>query len=628
MEELHPESFDSLKGLLSATLGSSGELERWLESAGYADIVATVRPTRSRDVSAESLLRALDRRGLIDDTFFTRLIERLPEHAAEITRLARDLGVQLPDVSAPLEFPDYPSSETHPWLGTAAGDEPATADFREYSYALPAWGSSWSSPPSIDEPTSRVVQAGEVGDQGLRLPELRAVLNAARSVVQILDDRKLPVASGGLIGNDLLIVPDYVSDMVDGGGRPVTFARLERVDEEPEFARVLEVVASDSRLGLGVCRLDVTLGPGIDVVDVKPQVGTHLTLLHFPMGGSMRIGRAAVTASIDSVTEYAPTVAYHASTAPGSGGGLLVDGAGRLVAVNHSRTGTGPCLGILSAAVIALLRHHPQFNDLLASLIDPSTIVAVDPGLDARFSGPDEHRALPVLVRLQSPVVDLSRVDGVDVSSKLGQTVAATITKEGLDAIRHRPDVLAIDLSRHIGTRELFKSMPAIGWALPHASAERGEECLVAVIDEGVDVRHGSFVVDGRTKVEVYWDQTSGDSPCRGVSPEAELLADELNLQYGALYLSADIDAIRAGETPDTLPAAECTMHGTAVASIAAGVACGEGVGMFPGGVAPERASSSCASIGTAVRGAMKPATSRRSALSTESHRGSGGRWS
>ena len=423
----------------------------------------------------------------------------------------------------------------------------------------------------------------------MRLPELVALLRATESAVQVLDDRQLAMASGALVGDDVVLVPNYV---VQGDLRPAAYVRIERPDGPNRTIRVAEVLATeplgggaDLMAGLGVafCRLEEAHGQPLGLDDARPATGTHLSLLHFPLGGAMRISRAVVTGTTAS------SVSFQAPTEPGSGGGALVDATGRLVAVHHSKSSTGECFGVLTAACIDLVRGRPELDALLHSIAETSAIVAVDPGLDARFASQDdgEEEPQPVLIRVQSSDVDLAPIDGVDVSSALGETVAATVTKEGLDALRRRPDVLAVDLSRSVGVLDLFKSIPAMGWAPPRATAERGEESLIALIDNGIDVRHGAFVVNGASKIEAYWDQTSGDTPAVGASPEAQRRADEANLKYGRLYLHADIDAIRAGQLPDTLPLADQCIHGTAVASIAGGVACGVGTGDFPGGVAP-----------------------------------------
>ncbi len=415
-------------------------------------------------------------------------------------------------------------------------------------------------------------------------------MRATESAVQILDERQLPLASGVLVGDDLVLVPNYVCQ--EGGGiGPAAHARVEQTDSPTRTARIVEVVAvtplapGADPMGLGVafCRLDASLGRPLALVDARPAAGEHVSLIHFPLGGAMRISRAVVTGTTDA------SVSFQASSEPGSGGGPLVDGAGRLVAVHHSRSSTGECFGVLTAACIDLVRGRPGADALLESLAETSAIVAVDPGLDARFAGQDDGdvEPQPVMIRVQSTAVDLSGIDGVDVSSALGETVAATVTEEGLDALRRRPDVLSIELSRAVGVRELFHSIQAMGWTAERATGERGEEALIALIDNGVDVRHGAFLVDGASKIEAYWDQTSGDKTCVGASPEAQQRADETNLKYGRFYLAADIDAIRAGRLPDTLPPAEACIHGTAVASIAAGTPCGKETGIFPGGVAP-----------------------------------------
>ena len=545
MEQLHPESFGSLRELLAQTLAPGGGLTAFLEEEGYAEITSAVRESESPDEYAEAVLRALDRRGLLDERLFAKLIDRLPDLSAELNRLAADMQIviaETPDPLAVAEATEYPALNL-PTGATSPGDD--------------------------------TLEASLVTDPGLTLPAWSAVLRAAESVVQMVSVDGFGMATGVLIAEDLVLVPDYISSEVGAGQ-----ARTEAADGRRLTVAMVEVVSSDNELGLGVCRLAEPLGPPIDLCENIPAKDDRLTIIHFPLGGSMRLGPALVLGST------AVSIAYSAATGPGSGGGALVDATGRLVGINHSRQ-FDTSLAVLASNCVKLLRRTPTLAAVLSTVADVPSLVSVDPALEAVFMG-DDAGAQPVLVQLEQAGVDLDALDGVDVSSSLGRTVAATVTSDGLAALKEIPEVVSIDLSRNVGTRELFRSLPAIGMPVQQHPDEHGDACLVALIDDGVDVHHGAFVKDGTTKIEAYWDQTAPDQPCAGASPASQQLAVDLSLKYGRLFDRSDIDALRAAGTKDVpTPAADCT-HGTRVAAIAAGSRCGEGVGSFPGGVAPE----------------------------------------
>ena len=118
----------------------------------------------------------------------------------------------------------------------------------------------------------------------------------------------------------------------------------------------------------------------------------------------------------------------------------------------------------------------------------------------------------------------------------------------------------------------------------------RGQGVAVAIVDTGIDVQHGDFRnSDGTTRIAWLLDLSR---PATGAHADLEaqfgFLHDD-GMRYGAVYDSADLDALLSAQSPE-LPTDEVG-HGTYVASIAAGNGNATGAGQSAGrfvGVAPE----------------------------------------
>lgn len=186
---------------------------------------------------------------------------------------------------------------------------------------------------------------------------------------------------------------------------------------------------------------------------------------------------------------------------------------------------------------------------------------------------------------------------------------AATLERAGFAARPLSPDVAAVDTDPagaarlralpgarvDVGRRlrpHLDRSGPLIG--APQVRGRlglSGKGVYVAVIDTGLDLRHGDFRgQDGRTRVRWLLDAAQSR---RGLHPE---IGDYAGL---AVFNAADIDAVLGaearGEAPPPallhLSGRDPSGHGTHVAGIAAGGGLESGEGLPAGryvGVAPE----------------------------------------
>jgi subtilisin family serine protease/pimeloyl-ACP methyl ester carboxylesterase len=190
-----------------------------------------------------------------------------------------------------------------------------------------------------------------------------------------------------------------------------------------------------------------------------------------------------------------------------------------------------------------------------------------------------QQASVPILLRLndskwQAPV-------GLQVNSQFGTVVSAVATPEQLDQLENDEGVCGIEASRDAGLHELSTSVPFVRCGVVHRPPlnEKGADAIVGLIDSGIDVLHECFRdVNGESRILAVWNQRDNTGP----SPRA---VDATFLQqYGTLYTGADIAGfIAAGSVPNTA-LRDPNMHGTHVASIAAGRA----VGSIADGIAPE----------------------------------------
>jgi endonuclease G len=175
--------------------------------------------------------------------------------------------------------------------------------------------------------------------------------------------------------------------------------------------------------------------------------------------------------------------------------------------------------------------------------------------------------------------------EGVIVQSRFGDIATVLVTDAGLEALRADRSVRGIEESREGGMADLAGEMDYVGGSAVHRPPleERGDAALVGIIDTGVDILHEAFRDgQGGSRILALWDQRdpTGPSP-HDVDPG-------FSQRYGTLHLPAEINAaIAAYEATGAQPALRLrdpAAHGTHVAGIAAGRACGT----LPDGMAPE----------------------------------------
>lgn len=488
-------------------------------------------------------------------------------------------------------------ARAHAWL-TSSGPARAPLD--------PAW------------PSDREVTDLRYLEQGLRAARAVALVSATT------DESRRPNftgSTGWLLAPTLLVVPSHLL-RAPGAAKdePAEDERAKRMTVRFDFdahdaiskdvgVRGIELL--DPRLDLAILRLAAE-APGERpplVVNPAPldDSARFLTMIHHPEAGpkklSMRGGRL--------LESDAHEVVYMMATQRGSAGAPVLDMQWRVVAThrawqNYRRAPDEPTLrakvGTATGALLRAVREAGSESDALWREIvaaQPSLKV-VDPFLYARLSeleSSEDRAVVPMVIQLLGASDVLEGVPGLQVGVKGAHIVSATGTREAVDALAKHPAVLSVRASLPSGSFECATSVPYIGATKVHQQLnERGEQALIAVIDNGVDVLHRAFTDErGKTRIVAFWDQKDARSPANdhstgavAVSPAGKEIVDAMRLAYGALYVAEDLQGFLDREAlPESFPNPVKMSHGTTVCSIAAGRRTGDEDTDFPGGIAP-----------------------------------------
>ena len=305
-------------------------------------------------------------------------------------------------------------------------------------------------------------------------------------------------------------------------------------------------------------------------------------------------------------------VTYVIASQAGSAGAPVFDTEWRVVATHRAfqsyraTPDAEPIRAKLGTATSALLKVLREFGPAPHSLW--REVVAAQPALKVvdstlyaklqALEGGKTAAVVPMVIQLVGPSVTLDDVPGLQVGTRDDHLVTAMGTRASLDALALRPGVLSVKASNVSGSIECGVSIPHIGATKIHEELhERGEETLIALIDNGLDVFHQSFRDGaGKTRVVAFWDQKDARAPAgeraqkaQSTSAAGQEMVDALGLAYGALYVAEDLQGfIDGAPLPATFPKVQAMSHGTTVGSIAAGRRTGDEADVhFPGGIAP-----------------------------------------
>ena len=379
-------------------------------------------------------------------------------------------------------------------------------------------------------------------------------------------------------------------DAPDSIGMTIPVQKLELLDHKLDLAILRLRTEVTDRLPLQVNPDPPAPGPGF------------LSMIHHPGLGpkklSMRGGRI--------IESDAHQVTYVIASQAGSAGAPVLDMEWRVVATHRAFQSYRPTpdaepirakLGTATSALLKALREigpalQPLWREVVAA---QPALKVIDGTLYAKLQ---EIEVVPMVIQLLGPAVPLDDVPGLQVGTRDDHLVTAMGTKASLDALAQKRGVLSVKASNVSGSLECGISIPHIGAAKIHEELnERGEETLIALIDNGLDVFHQSFRDGaGKTRVVAFWDQKDARAPAgdgaqkaQSTSAAGQEMVDACGLAYGALYVAQDLQGfIDGAPLPATFPRVQAMSHGTTVGSIAAGRRTGEERDVhFPGGIAP-----------------------------------------
>lgn len=232
---------------------------------------------------------------------------------------------------------------------------------------------------------------------------------------------------------------------------------------------------------------------------------------------------------------------------------------------------------------IAIIQRQTGSISVDSALAAELSIRAADEALEAA-GGPVARRrrdqAVPVLIRLKQ--VGWKPPPGLDIESRIGNLLSARGNADVVRQLEVDPDIDRIEFSRETGRPELVQSVPFVGGDVVHRPplAERGDQALVGLIDSGIDVLHEAFRDEqSRTRILAVWNQRDNTGPSPNTRDSAHFPQTA-----GTLYLASDIADFIAGLRPTPPALRDPDLHGTHVASIAAGRAARS----LPDGMAPD----------------------------------------
>ena len=219
------------------------------------------------------------------------------------------------------------------------------------------------------------------------------------------------------------------------------------------------------------------------------------------------------------------------------------------------------------------LRDSPIGSRILNRLLETATRLRA--GGRTAVANAESKR---FLVRVSDPFWAGSAVPDLIEVSRLGTVVSVAGSTRTIEALLKDPLVISIEQSRPTTSSDCAQALPFVHVQDTYQCAvgtyeERGAGALVAIIDDGIDVLHEAFLdAEGASRLVAIWDQADPD-------PDSSSSA----VPFGRLHTADDVAGyVRTGVVPARLQ--QGGDHGTHVASIAAGRACGA----FTGGVAPE----------------------------------------
>ena len=220
-----------------------------------------------------------------------------------------------------------------------------------------------------------------------------------------------------------------------------------------------------------------------------------------------------------------------------------------------------------------------------AKSIDPyliHTFREIGGSTDSSSSGAEslemDHALLPMLVMAKDESWKNDGIPDLKLLGRIDNLFSCLGSVHTIAHLEQDSDVLGIEASRPAAPPDCAKSLPFIKTDVIHNhTQEKGDQCLIGIIDDGLDILHEAFLEETGTKSRVIaiWDQTDPTGPPPIIDNKPS---------FGTEHKREAIDNYtEQKKAPAHLSSKPCR-HGTHVASIAAG----RPVADFVGGVAPE----------------------------------------
>ena len=542
--------------LVTEHFSDASRFRQFLTKHDYPEVVRAI----PEGADSSELLRALERRGLLDEAFLRALTTTVPNapNAAGPAGISPWLPQSmLSRVAWALEPIDAETMAIYtigsPWrdyvLGEDGNPEAASATVQRLAY---------DRRPEINQVLAwllrRLYESADINDQervnalyeavqhleggqketasdGQVAPEmwssspaaqtigyLEEGLRAARSVALVRLSREPGAAAYGstcwLLTPDLVVVPAHLLSTYDG---PVMDFSIELANKRAQSAiiqfdfdaagqqtieyRVRDVVMSDPYFDIAVLRLADAVKDRAPLAvrpNALPKNLSGLAAIHHPHLGPKQISRDGRL-----LRSQANDVLYLIDTAPGSAGAPIFDEQWRVIAVHraysaHRLAPDQPAIRAKLGTSAAALLSRLRDREGYEDIW--RQVVAAQSALKSVNINPahfKETANMPVVLRLLDDE-PFKPVPGFHITSQGGDVVTGLCVGFGLKALTEHPKVLAIDLSKPAGELECAISIPHIGAPVIHDApyGEKGDKALIALIDSGIDVRHRAFCDD------------------------------------------------------------------------------------------------------------------------------------
>lgn len=172
-----------------------------------------------------------------------------------------------------------------------------------------------------------------------------------------------------------------------------------------------------------------------------------------------------------------------------------------------------------------------------------------------------EEKVWEVIVKYSGDL-ETVRERGIDVVELLNGYAILTLSETELDWLSQIPAIEYIEKPKRLFFAiEQARAASCIEQVQSDSLNLSGRNCIVCVIDSGIDYEHPDFRnADGSTRILTLWDQTVIGNPPKGYSVGTEYTREDINR------------ALEAGSGASSIVRSrDLSGHGTAVAGIAAG---------------------------------------------------------